>query len=279
MKKANIVILAGQSNAVGLGYVKYLPKTFDKATIDRFRAGYEKILINYMSHDVASGGFLKTSANYIENCNNTLGPEIGIAKALDEKYPNEEFFIVKCAFGATSMFNDWRSPSTGVPYVEELTADPAKALNFPELGFPGWCYNSLIKLLRNSIEDLKQKGYDPHVIGFCWMQGEADAGEPATVDPYIERYDCMLKDLCAAFPALFDSCAFVDAGISEIWNYYIQMNENKKAYAIQKGYQFIDTIGAGLTTQGEPEESPDIYHYNCDCTVKLGELFASAIEF
>lgn len=278
MKKANIILLAGQSNAVGVGFTKYLPKTFNSDVIAKIRAGYDKILISYASHDIVSDGFVKTSVNCTEKSKDTLGPEVGIAKALDEKYPDEEFFIIKCAYGGTNICNDWRSPSSGVPYREELNAEPAKAIASPEFRFPGWCYNSLIKLLRSSLEELKQKGYEPHVIGFCWMQGESDACSPETLEPYIFRYDCMLKDLRAAFPALFDECIYVDAGVSTIWAHYEKMNEYKKKYASENGYRYVDTIGAGLTTLTEPEEAPDTYHYDCASTVKLGELFASELS-
>ena len=46
MKNAKIIILAGQSNAVGVGHVRYLPKSYDEAEIKQFTEGYDKILIN-----------------------------------------------------------------------------------------------------------------------------------------------------------------------------------------------------------------------------------------
>ena len=41
MKKAKIIVLAGQSNAVGVGYTKYLSKHFDEETVAKFYVGYE----------------------------------------------------------------------------------------------------------------------------------------------------------------------------------------------------------------------------------------------
>ena len=34
MKKADIIILSGQSNAVGVGYVRYLPAHFPAETVN-----------------------------------------------------------------------------------------------------------------------------------------------------------------------------------------------------------------------------------------------------
>ena len=55
------------------------------------------------------------------------------------------------------------------------------------------------------------------------------------------------------------------------------MNANKREYAERSGHKYIDTIAAGLTTKNEPEEEPDIYHYDADAIVRLGELFGEAI--
>lgn len=54
MKKVDIIILAGQSNAVGVGHVQYLPKHFSGEKVAEFMRGYEKVKINYFSHDKKS---------------------------------------------------------------------------------------------------------------------------------------------------------------------------------------------------------------------------------
>lgn len=276
MKQAKVIVLAGQSNAVGVGFVKYLPKYFDGETVQRLTGHFEKIKISYMSHDIQNEGFVPVSVNCTEETKDTFGPELGIADYLNEVYPEEEFFIVKCAFGGSDMFNGWRSPTSGVPYREELVAEPKKALVDPAYQFPGWCYNALIKRLEKSLDELKSKGYEPKIMGFCWMQGEADSAPPHG-ETYISRYDSMLHDLKETFAPYFDGCVFADAGISEIWVDYEQMNARKKAYAEANGHKFVDTIAAGLTTRFEPEEEPDIYHYDAGSVIKLGRMFGEAV--
>ncbi len=275
MKKANIIILAGQSNAVGVGFTKYLPEHYDRETIDLFYRGFDNIPIWYVSHDIKSDGFVKTRVNCTEASKDTLGPEVGIAKRLTEAYPDEVFYIIKCAVGGSDMYNGWRSPASGVPYREELVPQPAKAICDPAYQFPGWCYNACFKLLTESFHALEQAGLEPCVKAFCWMQGEADAPHPH-IDAYIERYDALLSDLRQSFAPYLDGCTFIDAGISQVWENYELMNAQKAAYAKAHGHIFLDTVGAGLTTLNEPYEEPDTYHYDLCSVLKLGEMFAEA---
>ncbi len=276
MKKAKIILLTGQSNAVGVGHCKYLPKHFSPEKVQEYVDGYENIPINYYSHDKKSNGFVKTGINCTELTKETLGPEMGIAEIISKKYPDEQYFIVKCAYGGTSLWHDWLSPSGGAEYDAESHDDMTKAEHYRAYS---WCYNALMDILPKSLAALEEQGYAPEIVAWCWMQGESDACEAQHVSAYEERYNALLSDLCEEFEQYFASnCVFLDAGISEIWPLYRELNEIKRAYAEKMANNvYIDTIAAGLTTQGEPEEEPDIYHYNLDSTIKLGHLFAEHI--
>ncbi len=266
MKEAKIIILAGQSNAVGVGHVKYLPNHFSETEIKKFYDGYSNILINYNSHDKQSNGFVKTTVNCTEVSKETIGPEIGIADSLEKRYPNQEIFIVKCAFGGTNLYHDWLSPSCR-PAETDSTEHPM-----------GWCYDALVKILHESIDYLKEKGYSPEIRAFCWMQGESDAGNLEQVSNYEKLYDTMLRDLKNTFGMYFDGCVYIDGGISDLWNCHKEMNAFKAEYAKKSDDRFfIDTISHGLTTKNEPVEEPDIYHYDVDSVIKLGNLFAEHI--
>ena len=281
MKKARIIVLAGQSNAVGVGYAKYLSSHFDIETVAKFYEGYDNIKINYYSHGIKSNGFVPTTVNCTEMGKDTCGPELGIAKNLTERYPDEEFFIVKCAFGCATLFNDWLSPSNGSPYKIDARANEypniVQALNQGKHPTAGWCYNECILLLQNSIETLKNAGYNPQICSFFWAQGESDACDKEHVAHYIERYDKLLKDFQKTFAFYMTDCIFVDAGISSQWLYYQELNAKKGVYAKANGYDYLDTIAVGLTTTNEPLEKPDTAHYDCDSIIKLGEMFAEKI--
>lgn len=272
MKKSKIIVLAGQSNAVGVGFVDYLPRHFDAETFAKFKSGYKNVLINYFSHDKKSGGFIPVSVGCTEVSKYTLGPEVGIAQTLTEKYPNEEFFIVKCAFGGTNLFHDWLPPSCNGDYDELARAEGEHCRA------AGWCYNELVDIMRESIAELKNKQYLPEIIAFCWMQGESDADTQEHVSGYSARYETMLSDFAADFGCYYNNCVFVDGGISENWPLYREINEVKKNLAKKANNRFyIDTVAQGLTTQNEPQPDVDTAHYDSDCTVKLGNLFAERI--
>ena len=270
MKKAKVIVLAGQSNAVGVGWVDYLPRHFDSVTVEKFKSGYENILINYFSHDKKSGGFVPVSVGCTEVSKYTLGPEIGIAQTLDSKYPNEEFFIVKCAFGGTNLNHDWLPPSCNSDYDESACYDGEHKA--------GWCYNELVAIMNESITKLKNKQYLPEIIAFCWMQGESDADTLGHVSDYSARYETLISDFTVNFGNYYNNCIFIDGGISEIWPLYPELNDVKKSIADKADNRFfIDTVACGLTTKNEPEPEADIAHYDSDCTVKLGNLFAERI--
>ena len=278
MHKAEIIILAGQSNAVGVGHTKYLKDHFDAPIIKKFYNGYDSVLINYYSHAKKSDGFVPVTVNCTEVAKDTLGPEVGIAKYLFDHYPDRKFYIVKFAVGGVNLNYDWLSQSSGAPYSNNASVNEVpnllESLAKGQRPSAGWCYNGLKDLLHQSIDLLEKQGLDPKIKAFFWMQGESDACEKQHVIEYIRRYDNLLSDLNLEFKDYFDNCVYVDAGISNTWQFYDQMNKQKAAYAKDKGYKFIDTIANGLTTTREPIECPDVAHYDCDSTVKLGELFA-----
>ena len=282
MKEATVIVLAGQSNAVGVGHVVCLPRHFSDAKIKEYEDGYEHVQINYYSHDKKSNGFVKTTVGCTELSKHTVGPEVGLAEWFAERYPEQELFIVKCAFGGTSLWRDWLSPSSGGSYdptaYADQVADVLAAIGRGEPLRAGWCSNELVKLTRESLDILTARGYAPKIRGFCWMQGEGDADMLPNVEAYSGRYHNLLADFSAAFAEYVADCVFVDGGISEVWPLYREMNASKAAYAAaHENCRYVDTIAHGLTTLNEPIGEPDIYHYDSDAILKLGRLFGEAL--
>lgn len=275
--KAEIIVLAGQSNAVGVGHVRYLPRHFSAERLERFEKGYENVLINYYSHDKKSNGFVKTTLGCTEVSKDTVGPEVGIADSLSLRYPDKTVYIVKCAFGGTNIVSDWASPARGDVYDALSFGDGDTADKHYRRS--GWCYNELIKIMNESIDMLISKGYEPEIRAFCWMQGESDAIDERTVAPYIKHYKMMLGDFEKSFSKYLGGCIYIDAAISEQWKYYKEINAQKLLHAGKTVNSFfIDTIANGLVTAKEPEDEVDIAHYDSDCIIKLGELFAEKIN-
>ncbi len=76
--------------------------------------------------------------------------------------------------------------------------------------------------------------------------------------------------------------AFVDAYIADnpvFWVYCDIVNEKKKEVADSSPMNVVvDTVAHGLSCAAEPEGSPDLAHYDSESQIKLGHLFAEALD-
>ena len=276
MKKANIVILAGQSNAVGVGWVKYLGDHFSDGKVKEYLAGYETVKINYFSHDKWSGGFVSTTVNCTEKTKDTVGAEVGIAEILSKNNPDDEWFILKCAIGWSTLRYDWASPSSveNFDYNERCVDRETIVHDIEYRRYKrGWYYNEFRNLLHSSISELKEHGYDPEIAAFCWMQGESDS----EVDGYIEMFNNLIGDFSEEFHEYFRDLAVIDCGISQSWSHHKEMNRQKEENARRMHYYYIDTQGAGLSVTREPLDAPDLAHYDSGSIIRLGNLMAKKI--
>lgn len=267
-KNAKIIVLAGQSNAVGVGYTKYLADHFSANKVAEFEAGYGNVRINFFSHNFGSDGFVDTRLGLAQSDKPTFGPEVGIAEMLTEDFGDEIFYIVKYAVGGTNLYHDWLSPSGRGEHSEDNSDKPS-----------GYCYDGFTELLRKSIAMLEDDGYTPEIRAFCWMQGESDACEEHTAFGYIKRFDDLIKDFELEFSPYLKNYILADGGISAFWKYHKEINEMKREYATRAdGRIYVDTIEAGLETEREPLEKPDLPHYDSGSVIALGRLFEQAIK-
>ena len=52
---------------------------------------------------------MDTTVGCTEISKKTIGPELGLCEIFTEQYPGETIYLVKCAFGSTSMHQDWHT--------------------------------------------------------------------------------------------------------------------------------------------------------------------------
>ena len=104
--KMKVFLLGGQSNMVGCSPLKGVP--------DSLKHDYENVMI-YASGEIApcyleSWGNLKsgmgTNANY-------FGPELTFGPAMAGYFPKENIVLIKCAWGGTNLWSQWRPPGSG----------------------------------------------------------------------------------------------------------------------------------------------------------------------
>ena len=261
-KKATVILLGGQSNASGCSRDDYLKKNVSGEKYLEYENGYDNVYINFFSSgNNQSGEFVKCSVRQGE-AGGFFGPELGMAEKLHEEYPDEMFFIIKYAWGATSLYDQWLSPSS-------------KGRTRP-------LYKEFVSFVEASMSYLISKNYDVKIEGMCWMQGESDSFSVENAVLYEERLLNFIKDIRKEFShyASDDGIAFVDAYIADnpvYWVYCDLVNASKKAVAEASPMNtIIDTNGEGLVCTEEPEDNPDIPHYDSISEIKLGHLFAEA---
>ena len=262
-KRATVILLAGQSNASGCSLDEYLALSVGEEKHKEYQEGYDNVYINYLSGAHMSQAFV-TCATLQGEPEGTFGPELGLAEMLNETYPDETFFIIKCAWGGTNLYEQWRAPSSS--------------------GKTGELYRQFIAFVQTSIQYLESKNYDVSIEGLCWMQGESDSFFVETATAYEENLSCFVGDVRKKFAryASEDGIAFVDAYIAALPSYWVDyelVNQNKLAFSQSSSINvLVDTIAEGLTTAGEPVGAPDMAHYDATSEIKLGHLFAKALS-
>ena len=258
-KRATVIILGGQSNASGASLDEYLKKTASPEKYAEYERGYDNVFINYISGLKKSGEFVKCSVRQGE-LEDGFGPELGIADKLNELYPDETFFIIKCAFGGSNLYRQWLSPTS--------------------FGKTGELYHTFSRFVKANLEYLKSKNYDISIEAMCWMQGESDSFSIDTAEDYEKNLKNLIKDIRKDFKAFAsdDGIAFVDAYIAEnptYWVHYEVVNAAKRSVSASSELNaLVDTVLHGLTCEGEPLGSPDLAHYDSESQIKLGHLFA-----
>ena len=266
-KPVDVVVISGQSNAVGCTHAKCITRSMGAEAYSTYMTGYNDIKIAYDCWTKDEGPrFYSQNKSKDEtfvkvmlgqgNGLGTFGPEIGIAEALHEKYANR-LFLIKYACGASNLKDDWAQKNSPM-------------------------YPRLIEYVKKQMQNLVGMGYVPTIKAFCWMQGEGDSW-----DGYYQEY----KDNLSGFAANIredlkelsgnKDVPFIDAGISNSkdWQYYRQVNNAKQEFAKESENNiYIDTIAAGMHTNVEPFDTPDTCHYDTESEVLLGHLFADAFE-
>ncbi len=267
---AKVIIIAGQSNAVGYTYRNFftLHDTYKESYSDERLAkadeGYPNILIRYSNNpydpaqDTCSNdefepvkfGMGARNSGYQEEWGLPFGPEMGIAEYLTEKYPDDTFYIIKCATSGTNLKNRWNPDSGDLP-------------------------KQMIQFVGEQLAGLKEKGLKPEILTFCWMQGESDAQENY-ITLYTLTFDKLVKKISTELAEYMPPNGMVvaDAGIKAVWPNYEAMNAAKQKYADKSSKRYwFDTVWffAGRDHQ-------DRYHYDCYPMIQLGNAFGECIE-
>ena len=260
-KKTKVIILLGQSNATGASEVRYLKLNTTPEEFTKYENGFDNILINFCidNHRNTTGGeFRKTDLN-CGSKTGYFGPEVGLAEVLSQNFPDEEIIILKYTMSGYSLNHHWLS------HKER-----------------GDIYKACIIFLKTYLDFLVSKNYDISVDAICWMQGESDTTEVKAnlyLDNQIAFVSYLREDLASYQNE--SGIYFIDAGISSspyCLPAYPTVNKAKEEFAKLSPLNiYFPTIENELTTLYEPEENPDLGHYDALSEIKLGQLFGQEI--
>lgn len=258
----DLIIMAGQSNMEGHTWINKLIENTPKDMHDYYLNGFEDTLIMFHSNGgthkneefepVKVGmGFDKTR----------FGPEVGVAQRLQETGRKRPTYLVKYALGATSLYNDWKSPSAGAQNS---------------------LYRKMVDYVYDIILSFEEQDIEVKIKGLFWMQGEADSCLEVETNQYYENLEYFVNDFRYEFEDTYGDeergIAFVDAGISDCstWTYHEEVNAAKKQFAESdpsKNYYF-DTMEEGLEYN---KDNQDYFHFDATSEIKLGKLFIDTL--
>ncbi len=290
LKPVDVYMLMGQSNAAGHTKISNNPSLLVDTFPNVLMAGVSEPDSNTgLPTPSSSQGFtrltyaslspVKAGLGRNSNC---VGPEYGMAKALNSKYSeNNKAIIFKYAKGGTALTvpsdadGVWLSPSL----AEKNPAYSSAAYKmYPRMktAFVAFC------------NDLKANGYQPVVKGIAWHQGEADKDYP---EAYRTAIKALVQDLrrditeatgvdsSAAFFALGEiSPTFGGKSNFNQNSAFIRMTEEVVSSSEMSPAATVDASDLLIHTLDGVCIGSDQYHFNVEDIITLGERFAAAFS-
>lgn len=272
MNEVNVIIISGQSNAVGCKASENLLGTKYADKYNQFQSGFDDVKISYNNWTVDNyvaktislqnasprGDFVSVKLGQ-GNVPANFGMEVGIADALHEKFGNK-LYIIKCPCGGSNLIDYFLTPEDSM-------------------------HQNLINFVTKCFEKLEKSGLNPKLRAFLWNQGEGDSysgyyqAHFEALKQFKENLDRELLKYTSD-----NVLPFIDAGIlpgtkangDPTWEFYAQVNQFKQQFAaLSPTNIYIDAIANGLHANQEPN---DVVHYDSESVVDLGYLYAAQLE-
>lgn len=269
--KRDLVLVAGQSNAVGFdAYADELPSDItDKDVMFWWRVGdpppddFDVTSARQWTDlkpqprgnpmDVTKGDPKSRPARQYGNFKKPeggFGPEMGLARTLRAR-EGKSPAIVKVAFSGTSMTQDWNPD------------DP---------GPGGACYRALVEETKTAIAAAKAQGITLRLRALVWVQGESDATAQAAPE-YEKNLAKFLSRLRADLSAP-DLLALI--GVNT--RFGNGKNPHMPAViAAQKALTAKDKQSAYVDTEGAETLPPSHTHFTAQGTLEIGKRYAEAL--
>ena len=240
---AHLLIVAGQSNAVGYGAnANQLPANLFKVQRD---IPYQYNISGLPPTTDFTGLRWLPGTSGASVFPKFCGPEMSLARAIADAAPGTQFVVVKVAYNGTSLAYDW---------------DPLR---------PGSLYFTLTQAVSDAQADLSARGMTSVVDGMFWMQGESDAISLDSANAYQANLTAFIADCRAAFNA--PQMPFVLGRINQVagWAYGPTVRAAEVAVAD------ADPLADWVDTDALPLFVDNV-HYTGTGEVTLGNEMATA---
>ena len=247
-----VFIFAGQSNMVGSdSKVKDIKNFPPYAGLEQPQEGVRFSYSIGRENKTNSDGWVA-----LEPVNNTVGPELSFARRVTQVI-DAPVAIIKCAAGGTHLGGDW---------------NPDEPIGFK-------MYPLGLKLVRDSLAELKRQGVRYRLEGFMWHQGENDMFN----EDYMKNYGPNLNNYLAKWRRDLKSPKLKfyigELCTKTIWG----MDLRPRMYAISRGQravteadplaEYVPTSHVGVEI-GHPVGLH--YHYGTLGQLQHGDNYAAA---
>ena len=239
-KPLKIFLMAGQSNMEGHAEIRtidFLGEDADPeraALLKKFKPDGKTLVTRDDVWVMSNGAFFDKlqpglgARNESDKLGNKIGPEYAFGYFMGEAL-EEQILLIKCAEGGTSLYQNWRPPSAGVP--EGKTAAEC-----------GDLYKALVSNVHDCVDNLKKHfpKYDEkegfEIAGFVWFQGYNDMFDEAARKEYGKNLVLLIKDLRKEFKAPDMKVVVGVMGVNG------PRNEIGKQKDIRDGHRFVNTV-------------------------------------
>lgn len=262
-EKRDLILVAGQSNAVGFdANAAELPADAGDRDVlfwwrcgdpppddhDSTSCGWTILRPQPRANPMPKTAGVERQYGNFSQPDNGFGPEIGFARALLAR-ERKPLAVVKAAFSGTGMTTDWRLRETG-----------------PN----GACYRALLEETKGALEKARENGIEFRIRALIWVQGESDAN--AVLAP---QYAKNLGEMIAALreelgapemTALVAVNTHFGGGKNTFMPVIIE--QQKQVAASLPRCAYVDTDGLSHANGA---------HFDTKATLEMGARFAEAL--
>lgn len=267
----HIILVGGQSNAVGQDSAEGLPSSLQKPQ--------EDIPFFYAVVPHKGGAMhdpvyttLRPGASHVKD---GVGPEISfgqeVASYYGRKAPNDRVAIIKFAHGGTNLYSQWMAGGDASTQGD------------------GPVYRNFQKVVGLGLEALKAdanlKNYEHRIDAMLWVQGEADLSHNRAKD-YAANLKAFIEDVRLTYrkdlPFYFSRISSSQTIYTKskdpktVANYELIRRQQAEVSESLEGATMIDIDGRKFSMLEQKHYKPYLLHFDAKGTAAIGEAFAQA---